>query len=129
MASECCLKVQYIYFSKLLWEGVCYEHLRLINYTDIDREVSLGIALDADYADIFEVHGKKRDKHGKRLPVQRTRKELLLGYVGLDILNRVELRNLRVGSGSLDLALHRYRQDVSVNVLRKDGDVDVAISF
>ncbi len=44
-----------------------------------------------------------------------------------DILNRVEFRNLRVGSGSVDLALNRYRQDVSVNVLRKDGDVDVAI--
>ena len=78
----------HVFRAKLLWEGVCYEHLRLINYTDIDRQISLGVALDADYADIFEVRGKKRDKRGKRLPVQRTRKELLLGYVGLDKVTR-----------------------------------------
>lgn len=78
----------HIFRAKLLWEGVCYEHLRLINYTDSDRQVTLSMALDADYADIFEVRGKTRAKRGKRLPIERNNKHLLLRYEGLDNITR-----------------------------------------
>ncbi len=39
----------------------------------------------------------------------------------------MEIRNLRVADASLDLALHRHEQDVSVNVLRKRGDLSIAV--
>ena len=42
-------------------------------------------------------------------------------------LDRVEIRNLRVGGGTIDLALRRHPLDVGINVLRKDGDIDVAV--
>ncbi len=42
-------------------------------------------------------------------------------------LDRVEIRNLRVGGGTLDLALRRHPLDVGINVLRKEGDIDVAV--
>jgi len=43
-------------------------------------------------------------------------------------LERVEVCNLRVGAGSLGLAFDRHEHDVGVNVLRKRGDVEVAVT-
>jgi len=40
-------------------------------------------------------------------------------------LERVELRNLRVGEACVDIALHRYPDDVVISVIRKTGQVEV----
>jgi glycogen debranching enzyme len=40
-------------------------------------------------------------------------------------IDEMHLRNLRVGSGSLDLRLQRYEGDVGIHVLRRDGDIQV----
>jgi hypothetical protein len=37
------------------------------------------------------------------------------------------IRNLTVGAGSVDLRLHRYPDDVGVNVLGKKGEVEVLL--
>jgi glycogen debranching enzyme len=43
-------------------------------------------------------------------------------------LRRVEIRDLRVGGAVIDLALERHNKyDVAVNLLRKDGDVEVSV--
>ncbi|HEX4340295.1 MAG TPA: amylo-alpha-1,6-glucosidase [Polyangiaceae bacterium] len=39
----------------------------------------------------------------------------------------VIIRNLRVGKARVDLRVHRYPEDVGVNVLRKTGDVEVIL--
>jgi glycogen debranching enzyme len=44
-----------------------------------------------------------------------------------EYLDRVEIRNLQVPGGSVDLLIRRYTTDVSVIVLRKDGDIEVSI--
>jgi glycogen debranching enzyme len=44
-------------------------------------------------------------------------------------LNTVEIKGLAVPSGHIDVALRRYGQDVSVNVLRRDGKAGVAVSL
>ncbi|MEW6268573.1 MAG: amylo-alpha-1,6-glucosidase [Thermodesulfobacteriota bacterium] len=40
-------------------------------------------------------------------------------------LPHVEVRNLRVGEGTIDVAFHRHGDDVGVNVLRREGDIEV----
>jgi glycogen debranching enzyme len=45
--------------AKILWAGACHERLQLTNYTDEWVELDLSLELGADYADIFEVRGKK----------------------------------------------------------------------
>jgi glycogen debranching enzyme len=40
-------------------------------------------------------------------------------------LGEVQLRNLRVGEASVDLVLHRYPDDVGINVVRRRGDAEV----
>ncbi len=42
-------------------------------------------------------------------------------------LEFVEIRNLRVGEGSIDLALERHPHDVGVHVLKKIGEAEVSV--
>jgi glycogen debranching enzyme len=42
-------------------------------------------------------------------------------------LEKVELRKLRVGNAFVDIALHRYPEDVGVSVLRKTGAVEIVM--
>lgn len=44
-----------------------------------------------------------------------------------DYLHHVQIKGLRFGQGEIDLALWRHPHDVGINVLRKEGEVDVAI--
>ncbi len=44
-----------------------------------------------------------------------------------DYLQQLRISNLQVGSAVLDLVLTRYERDVSINVVRKEGDVEVAV--
>ena len=44
-----------------------------------------------------------------------------------DYLHRLEITNLRFDSGVVDLVFHRHLRDVGVNVLRKEGDIDIAV--
>lgn len=69
---------------KILWEGVYYESIRLFNYGSKTIDVRLGFEFAADYADIFEVRGAKRQRRGKMLAVENKEKEVVLGYKGLD---------------------------------------------
>lgn len=40
-------------------------------------------------------------------------------------LRRVEIRNLRVGTASLDLAFERYSDSVGINILRRTGNIEI----
>lgn len=70
--------------SRFLWEGVCYEQVRLVHYGLDVIELDLKFRFDADFADIFEVRGTTRAKKGRRLPSTVTASEVTLAYEGLD---------------------------------------------
>jgi len=78
----------HIFRAKLLWHGVYYEHLRVVNYRRHPIKLELDFSFAADYADIFEVRGVKRKQRGTSLPVQHGEKSLVLGYQGLDGITR-----------------------------------------
>ena len=44
-------------------------------------------------------------------------------------LDEVILRNLSVGEARVDIAVHRRGSDVSLQVLQKQGDVEVSIVY
>src|SRR5215212_8678593 len=44
-----------------------------------------------------------------------------------DFLNEVVIRNLRLGPSRVDVRLHRYGQDVTANVLAREGSLRVAV--
>ena len=78
--------------SKILWERACYERLRIHNFGRAAVEFSFSIEFDADFADIFELRGTKRERRGQRLETLLTPDQVVLAYQGLD--NR--LRRTRI---------------------------------
>jgi len=83
----------HIFRSQFLRGASCYQHIRLLNYGLQPVQVSLLFQFDADFADIFEVRGTKRDRKGQRLPDQVEGDAAILAYKGLDGV----LRCTRVG--------------------------------
>jgi glycogen debranching enzyme len=60
------------------------------------------------------------------LRVQAHRKRIVLENPTLPgFLKEVVLRDIRIGSSSVDLTLQRYTRTVGVDVLRRDGELEV----
>ncbi len=77
---------------KFLWNGVCYERLRIRNFGLSRVEIRLGLHFEADYVDIFEVRGMKRSRRGEQLPPTIDGGTAILGYRGLDdVVRRTRL--------------------------------------
>jgi len=70
--------------SRFLWDGSCFERLLVRNFDDASRVVRLELAFGADYADLFEVRGAKRDRRGEVHPPRLTHDQVSLSYTGLD---------------------------------------------
>jgi glycogen debranching enzyme len=74
----------HVFRSKILWEGTCHERLRIHNYGRAAVDFSFSIEYDADFADIFELRGTKREHRGRRVETEVARDGLVLAYEGLD---------------------------------------------
>lgn len=73
---------------KFLWKNVCYETIRFRNYSLKSITLKVSFSVDADYKDIFEVRGTRRDRRGDMLPVEYLDRETILSYRGLDNIKR-----------------------------------------
>jgi glycogen debranching enzyme len=67
-----------------LWDGTCYQQLRIKNHGLASVAASVDLHFAADYADIFELSGKKRKARGEDLSAEVTADCVILGYRGLD---------------------------------------------
>jgi glycogen debranching enzyme len=82
----------HIFRTKFLWAGACYERLRISNFGLHPVETELAVSFDADFADIFEVRGAKRERRGRRLTDLVEGGAVMLGYEGLDgVVRRTRL--------------------------------------
>ncbi len=78
----------HLFRSKLLWKETCYERMRIHNYGPSAVTFRVSVAIDADFADIFEVRGARRERRGRRLPAQVGIDTILHAYEGLDLRRR-----------------------------------------
>jgi glycogen debranching enzyme len=76
-------------------------------------------AAAAPFLLLGSVLGLRTDAARQRVTFDRP---MLPGFI-----DDVVIRNLRVGAGRVDLRVHRYPDDVGVNVLRKTGNVEVIL--
>jgi glycogen debranching enzyme len=74
----------YITRTKLLWKAVYYEQLRFVNYGLSPVELLFALEFNADYADLFEVRGVKRERKGHRHSDQVQSNHVCFAYEGLD---------------------------------------------
>jgi glycogen debranching enzyme len=67
----------------------------MLNYGLSPIQVTLAIQFDADFADIFEVRGTKRNQRGQHLPPEAFQNSVILAYLGLDnVLRRTTIEFL-----------------------------------
>jgi glycogen debranching enzyme len=62
------------------------------------------------------------------LRVDANRNQLIFDHPSMPpFLDTIALRNVRVGAHAISLELHRYPENVAVNVLSRSGDVEVVV--
>jgi glycogen debranching enzyme len=74
----------HIFRAKFLWEGACYERIRVRNFGLTVIETTLSVHFEADFHDIFEVRGMHRKHRGQMLERVVGEGEVVIGYEGLD---------------------------------------------
>jgi glycogen debranching enzyme len=87
---ECVLQKDtfHIARSKFLWNAACYELLTISSYADRRTRLRLAIDFDADFADLFEIRGYPRQRHGEVRFEQRGPAEAAFIYASLDDVPR-----------------------------------------
>jgi glycogen debranching enzyme len=99
--------------SKFLYDGSCYEQLRVSNFGLSPIKIPLGLKFAADYADIFEVRGTKREHRGQTLEPQSSRGGTVLSYRGLD--GRVRFTKIQCTPSPKRTSASDFRLDVSLD--------------
>lgn len=95
----------HLFRSRILANGAWIESLRVTNHASYPIEAPLSIRFAADFADIFEVRGVRRDARGHRLP-SMSKPDVVLRYRGLDgVERRTHLRTARTPDEATDDAL------------------------
>ncbi len=92
-----------------LWEGVCHERIALRNYALHEISVPIELSFEADFADIFEVRGARREHRGTTHPPQLVDGGVDLRYDGLDGRTRCTRMRFAPAPDELDGTHARYR--------------------
>lgn len=74
----------HLFRSKVLYDDICHERVRLHNYAGERVSFALSVQFDADFVDLFEVRGMPRAQRGRMLEPQAGERSLVLGYQGRD---------------------------------------------
>ncbi|SHF98140.1 Glycogen debranching enzyme (alpha-1,6-glucosidase) [Kaistia soli DSM 19436] len=70
--------------SRFLWNATCFERIAIRNFDQVPHRLTLTIDFAADFADLFEVRGTKRERHGEHHPAEIRADGVVLAYTGLD---------------------------------------------
>jgi glycogen debranching enzyme len=89
---------------KYIWQNACYERLLVHNFDTRDHRVTLGIGFGSDFADLFEVRGKKRARRGQIVAERRSDNAVALRYRGLDNIERITCLEFEPAPTRLDTA-------------------------
>jgi glycogen debranching enzyme len=71
-------------FLRFLWNGTCYQRMKLKNYGLDPLRTTVSLLFAADFADIFEVRGMTRARRGLDLVPEVKTGLVSFGYRGLD---------------------------------------------
>jgi glycogen debranching enzyme len=76
--------VLHIERTRFLWEERLFERLTITNYAELEAVAPLSLSFAADFRDMFEVRGTRREVRGSLLATAVTTDAIVLGYAGLD---------------------------------------------
>jgi glycogen debranching enzyme len=75
--------------TKFLWKESCHERISVQNFDQKAHQSRMVVRFDADFADLFEARGIKRDRRGVRTVTKQDDETILFRYVGLDDVVRL----------------------------------------
>ena len=78
----------HIFRARTLWNGHSIERVRISNHALQPFQMPLVMLFDADFFDVFEVRGTRRERRGQRGEDRFTLEGGVLKYVGLDHVER-----------------------------------------
>ena len=82
----------HLFLSSFLWTNAWHARLRVHSFAGEPLALELSLLFGADYADIFEVRGIRRQSRGADLPPAVEAATVVLGYHGLDrVVRRTQL--------------------------------------
>jgi glycogen debranching enzyme len=101
----------HIFRAKFLTDSVCYDRITVHNYGENPCDINLSFEFEADFADIFEVRGEKRLRHGQHFPDEVDRTGVVMSYEGLDDIRRTtrmecSAETCSLGEGEITVPLH-----------------------
>src|SRR5688572_1182427 len=70
--------------SCFLWNATCYQRLSIRNFDQASCTLRVEIVFAADFADIFEARGMRRERRGTTHSIQLSRTAATISYTGLD---------------------------------------------
>ena len=73
---------------RFLWERRMFERIRIANHGIEDVMLPLSVDYGADFADIFEVRGTRRERKGEIATPTTDGRRVAFGYMGLDGVER-----------------------------------------
>lgn len=91
-----------------IWQGVLYDRLRMRNYALHPVDVAFEFQFGADFADIFEVRGAKRDRRGEMLDPIVEQGKVQIRYRGLDQQERSTIIAFDPAPVELDVSLAQF---------------------
>jgi glycogen debranching enzyme len=97
----------HIYRSQFIWHDWLYMSLRVHNFALTPVEIGFALEFGADFVDIFEVRGEKRERRGVFKEPEHRRHEIVLEYEGLDsVVRRTLIRASPPAQVTLPSRLH-----------------------
>lgn len=69
---------------KFLWKSASFERLAVRNFSERRERIKIRIDFAADFADLFEVRGSRRERRGTYHPTQVHSDFVVMSYTGLD---------------------------------------------
>ncbi len=103
--------------SLFLGDGMCHGRLAVRNFAFAHHQVQLELRFEADFADLFEVRGMRREQRGRMLPAVLAGDAVTLSYQGLDgVVRATHLafepapQKITANSAAFDLQLHPHGQ-------------------
>jgi glycogen debranching enzyme len=109
----------HVSMSSFLFAGSWYGRITVHNFSLRPVEIDASVRFGADYVDIFEVRGMKRERRGVMRVPQREAAAVVLGYDGLDRVTRSTRivfspspRELTVGDATWTLQIPPHGEQV-----------------
>jgi len=98
--------------TKFLWNATSFERLLVRNFSDQTLRFTLELWFEADFVDVFEVRGIKRERRGRFHEPQVEADRVGLVYTGLDNRRRVTRLRFDPTPDHLDAGCAMYRSEL-----------------